>query len=227
MSEPFAFRNRSRRGGRQGHSHETSFLRTLELGLLERIEFFEAFIREPTTVGALSPSSKALARAMIEGMRLGSADAVVEVGPGTGAFTGLIRERIGRKTTLIALELDPGHTRSLKRRFPDLIVYNDSAEKMTEYLAHHGKHRADYIISGLPWASISLAVQERIMKAVLVSLAPAGVFTTFAYFHARWLPNARRFRRSLAQQFQQVETSPIVWRNLPPAFVYRCAKPIR
>jgi phosphatidylethanolamine/phosphatidyl-N-methylethanolamine N-methyltransferase len=224
MNGSFTYRKNSGHDRGRPHGGDSGFFRNLENNLAERVEFLQAFIREPASVGALSPSSRALAKAMIEGCPLEKADTVVEIGPGTGAFTGLIRERIGEKTTFIALELDPQNARSLKRRFPDLIVYNDSAERMTEYLALHGKQKANYIISGLPWASLPLGVQERVMDAVLTSLTAGGVFTTFAYLHARWMPKAVQFRRNLELHFGAVETSRVVWGNLPPAFVYRCTR---
>jgi phosphatidylethanolamine/phosphatidyl-N-methylethanolamine N-methyltransferase len=42
--------------------------------------------------------------------------------------------------------------------------------------------------------------------------------------HAAWLPASRRFRQRLERHFKRVETTPIVWRNLPPAFVFCCAR---
>ena len=160
---------------------------------------------------------------MIEGFSLFSADTVVELGPGTGAFTTPILEQIGRHTTFITMELDSASVRSLKRRFPDLAVYHDTAERMLDYLALHGKKRAKYIVSGLPWANIPVDDQIRIMDVIVKGLAPDGIFTTFAYVHARWLPNARQFRRILESRFSRIETSSVVWANLPPAFVYRCS----
>jgi phospholipid N-methyltransferase len=162
---------------------------------------------------------------MVHGLALKSADTVVEVGPGTGAFTGVILKRIGSDTTFFALELNESYAQLLRRRFPDLIVYNDSAEKLREYLGRHGKQAAKYIISGLPWATFDSLLQQRIMRAVLHSLAPNGVFATFAYVHALWMPTARKFRRRLEASFSRIEISPVVWKNLPPAFVYRCSRP--
>jgi phosphatidylethanolamine/phosphatidyl-N-methylethanolamine N-methyltransferase len=225
MNDSFAVRKRSRALQRRNRNQEISFLRALELDIVEHLQFFQAFMREPASVGALSPSSRALALAMIEGFDLRHADTIVELGAGTGAFTGPILERIGKHTTFLAMELDPIHARSLRRRFPGLAVYNDSAERVLEYLALHQKDTADYIISGLPWANIPHDTQDQIMDEILTSLASDGVFTTFAYVHARWLPKARQFRRVLRQRFGRVETSTVIWRNVPPAFVYRCTQP--
>ena len=214
----------SRKDGVRKRLRARNFLRGLKPRMEDQVRFLGAFLRRPACVGALNPSSPALARAMIRDCVLKSCDTVVELGPGTGAFTGPILQSIGRNTTFIAMELDPMFARGLKLRYPSLQVYNDSAERLGDYLALHGKKSADYIISGLPWASLPLIVQNRIMEAVLSSLGPGGVFTTFGYLHARWLPNAQRFRLRLQQHFSGVATSSVVWKNFPPAFVYRCVK---
>ena len=192
----------------------------------ETLDFLGSFLRRPGTIGALAPSSRSLALTMIQGLELRRANAVVELGAGTGAFTGPISERVGKQTVFFALEIEDASVQVLRRRFPRVTVYPDSAERIPDYLARHGKARADYIISGLPWATLPESVQERIWNAVVSTLAPEGVFVTFSYFHARWLPRGRRFRQRLHQHFRRVEISPMVWANLPPAFVYRCSQRI-
>lgn len=191
----------------------------------EHIHFFQTFVRRPSSVGALSPSSPALARTMVHGLELETANTVVELGPGTGAVTGPILHRIGKNTTFLALELNSSYARRLRKRFPRLSIYNDSAERVRDYLAAHEQNKADYIISGLPWASLDSAIQTPILDSIMSALGNDGVFTTFAYLHACWMPKARRFRRRLEKHFNRVEKSPVVWGNLPPAFVYRCREP--
>ena len=203
------------------------FVARLDPVLAERLQFLGAFLREPARVGSFVPSSPALAQAMLRGCDLRNARTVVEFGPGTGAFTRLILERIGRHTTFLALELDDKHVRGLRQRFPGVNIYHDSAEKVQKYLADHRRKKADYIISGLPWANMPVKAQESILEGVLPSLAPHGMFTTFAYVHARLLPRARQFRERLERYFAEVKTSRVVWRNVPPAFVYRCRLAVR
>jgi phospholipid N-methyltransferase len=213
----------ARARGNNANGAPAGLLGRLDPAVAERLQFLGAFLREPARVGSLAPSSPALAQAMLCGCDLKSARTVVEFGPGTGAFTRPILERIGRHTAFLALELDDEHVRGLRRRFPALSVYHDSAEQIQKYLAQHRRTKADYIISGLPWANMPVKAQEQILSAMLASLAPDGMFTTFAYVHACWLPRARRFRERLKKHFARVRTSRIVWKNVPPAFVYRCS----
>jgi phospholipid N-methyltransferase len=184
-----------------------------------RLKFFSAFLREPLRVGAFWPSSPKLAQQIIEGCDLASRKTVVELGPGTGAFTSLILDRLKRQSQFFALELNRINVMELRRRFPRLQVYSDCAGKLPDYLR---ERKADCIISGLAWGNMLPATQNRIFDAVLSSLAPGGLFTTFAYIHALWLPTSLRFRRRLHREFSKIETTPIVWANLPPAFIYRC-----
>ncbi len=188
----------------------------------ERVQFFTSFLRRPGRVGAFLPSSRFLAQAMLRGCDLQGAKTVVELGPGTGSFTHLILQRIGKKATFFALELDAENVRGLRRRFPDVHVHNDSAEHIQKYLREHRRKKADYVISGLPWGNMTFKLQERIFNPLVKSLEPGGIFITFAYVHACWFPSARRFRERLEERFADVKTSRIIWRNAPPAFVYRC-----
>jgi len=186
------------------------------------LRFFGAFLRKPLSVGSIWPSSPELAERIVEGCDLHRRRTVVELGPGTGAFTGLILDRVRKQSDFFALEINPVHVSELRHRFPRLRVYGDSAEHIASYLTLHEREGADCIISGLAWGNMLPRTQNRILDAVLSSLAPGGLFTTFAYVHAKWLPTSLRFRKRLFRHFARIETTPIVWRNLPPAFIYRC-----
>jgi phospholipid N-methyltransferase len=78
------------------------------------------------------------------------------------------------------------------------------------------------VLSGLPWASFPEELQLKLMDAVCEALAPKGVFATFAYLQGTLLPAGKRFGKTLESRFSEVRKSPVVWRNLPPAFVYKC-----
>jgi phosphatidylethanolamine/phosphatidyl-N-methylethanolamine N-methyltransferase len=188
-------------------------------GFDSALRFIGAFIREPFAVGALCPSSPVLARAVVDSCDFEPDDTVVELGPGTGAFTRLLLKRLDKRGQLLALETSDSHVEMLRRTLPRCRVIHDSAEHLARYLPDR---RADCIVSGLAWANMLPRMQDRILKAVWKSLSPQGQFIAFAYAHALCLPTSLRFRRLLSENFVRVETTPIVWRNLPPAYIYRC-----
>jgi phospholipid N-methyltransferase len=190
----------------------------------EHFQFLSAFLRNPLAVGAVLPSSAALARAMLADCDLEHARLVVELGPGTGAFTRLILDRVGSQTAFFVMELDANSAARLQARFPGLEVHHESAERLAAHVERHGL-KADCVVSGLPWANMSAALQGRVLEAIVGCLSEGGVFTSFAYAHAWRLPGSRRFRDLLLRRFQSVRVSSVVWRNFPPAFVYRCRRP--
>ena len=182
------------------------------------------FIRQPFRTGTVVPSSLGLAELMVEDMGLASADTVVELGPGTGVFTRVIAERVRPDALVLAFEIDGGLARELQQQMPRVRVVNDSAENLGGQLRACGRASADAILSGLPWANFSRELQERLLGAVVAGLRPGGRFATFGYVPAAPFPPGRRFRALLEASFPRVETTRLVYRNFPPAFVYRCVK---
>lgn len=151
------------------------------------------------------------------------AEIVVELGPGTGVFTRLIVRDLAPRARLICIEINPVLARKVAERFPRAVVVNDSAENLARHLGRPDAE-VDSAISGLPWVILSGEDQKRLLEPAVRALRPGGTFATFAYSHAAWLPAGRRFKAMLESNFSSVEISAHVWRNLPPAFVYRCRK---
>jgi phospholipid N-methyltransferase len=184
-----------------------------------RLRFLGAFVREPLTIGAVWPSSDALARKVTESCDIRPGDTVVELGAGTGVITDLILQRLHDKGRFVAIEIHPMNVKLLQRRFPEAEIVHDSAENLS---AHVGRQKANCIISCLAWGSMLPPMQNRIFKAVLRSLAPGGQFVAFGYIHAAWFPTTRRFKKRLQRHFSRVSVTAVVWRNLPPAYVFKC-----
>jgi phosphatidylethanolamine/phosphatidyl-N-methylethanolamine N-methyltransferase len=59
---------------------------------------------------------------------------------------------------------------------------------------------------------------------VMPALKPGGALATFAYTGFHLLPAGRHFRKLLREHCGHLETTPTVWPNLPPAFVYLAVK---
>ena len=185
----------------------------------EYLDFIRGFASRPRATGAIAPSSLHLARMMVRPFDLAHAGLVVEIGPGTGAFTGTILAGLGDPARYLGLELNPEFVQKLRTKFPQARFQNDSAENIAEHVSKAGQ-AADYIVCGLPWAILPDDLQERILRGIVQALRLGGGFSTFAYVHALRLGPARRFRSRLEKHFQSLVVSPVVWKNLPPAVAY-------
>ncbi|MFB9235462.1 class I SAM-dependent methyltransferase [Plantactinospora siamensis] len=189
--------------------------------------FLTEFLRRPSTIGAVAPSGPALAGDISAAVPRTGAPVVVELGPGTGAFTGALQRRLGGRGHHLAVEVNPRFARWIAQRHPGVRVAVADAARLGDLLAAHRLPPADVVVSGLPWAAFPAARQRAVLAAVVAVLADNGAFTAFAYRHLRWTPPARRFHRLLAELFEEVTVGRTVWRNLPPALVYHCRRPIR
>lgn len=182
------------------------------------------FLRRPLTTGAICPSSLSLAKMLIAGIGIEDAACVAELGPGTGAITGSILKAMRKDSRFFAVELNQEVIAAFRENFPDVTVYNESAANLTELLRKENIAALDAVISGLPWAIFPDQLQDDILSAIVRSLHPGGYFTTFAYVQGVILPCGLHFRKRLNKYFSSVSKSPVVWKNFPPAFVYRCQK---
>ena len=191
---------------------------------MSHIKFLKSFVKKPGEIGAVMPSSRFLAHAITSEIGLDKASAIAELGPGTGAFTKIIIENINHNTHFFVVERNKDIFEHFQETFPDVTAYNCCASDLKEIVSKEGISSLDIVISGLPWAAFPAKIQIAIINSVIETLTENGVFTTFAYLQGLMLPAAHRFKALLKNKFSVVKTSKVVWRNTPPAFVYRCRK---
>ncbi|MER5324235.1 class I SAM-dependent methyltransferase [Streptosporangium roseum] len=187
--------------------------------------FLGQWMRSPGTVGAVAPSSRRLAETVTAPVPHRGDPVIVELGPGTGAFTAEIQRRLAGRGHHMAVEINPRLADFLAARHPKVDVVVDDAARLPQLLEGRGFYKADAIVSGLPWAAFSEETQTRLMAAVTAIMDSNTAFTTFAYSFAKRLPPAQRFRQRLLDTFEEVVVGRTVWGNLPPAFVYHARRP--
>jgi phosphatidylethanolamine/phosphatidyl-N-methylethanolamine N-methyltransferase len=165
------------------------------------------FVRDPLTVGAVAASGPALARVATAAVPRTGSPVVVELGPGTGAFTEAIQRRLSGRGRHNAVEVNPRFAQRLTALHPAVDVVNADATDLAMVLEQRGLSQADVVVSGLPWAAFTEYHQRDLLSTVVAALPSHGVFTTFAYVAARWFPPARRLLRSLRSRFDEVSIS--------------------
>lgn len=190
-----------------------------------RRAFLAAFVRRPGTMGAVTPSSVRLSAVLTSIVSTAGSPVVVELGPGTGAVSAAIDQRLPAGARHLAVELDAAMVDYLGRTRPGMEVVHGDARHLGTLLAQRGVAHVDAVVCGLPWALFDEPTQHAVLTEVGAAIGPTGAFSTFAYLSGMALPAARRFRRTLRARFEEVIVSATVWRNVPPAFVYVCRRP--
>ncbi|WP_428421026.1 class I SAM-dependent methyltransferase [Methylibium sp.] len=172
--------------------------------------FVALALARPGLVGAVAPSSRRLARAMAA--QVGEADALIELGAGTGAVTSALRHA-APTTPLLAVELQANLAAGLQQRFPDVEVACAAAH---EVLAQHPQAPADTVlVSSLPFRSLPEPLRSTTLRALLhfIETHPKRRLVQYTYQPRApfELPAHCPLRWSLRE---------VVWRNLPPAGVW-------
>lgn len=186
--------------------------------------FVKQLLARPGSTGAIVPSSAALAQRMLEYAAPSPEAVIAEFGPGTGAFTAHILASLQAEQRFFAIEVNEDFAATLRQRFPGLHLHVRCASEVGECCRDEGLERVDCVISGLPWAIFPDELQNKILEAMLRVMPEGGTFVTFAYLQGLIMPAGRKFKENLRRLFSQVETSGVVWKNIPPAIVYRCRK---
>ena len=127
----------------------------------EHATFLRNFLRHPTLVGAIAPSSPSLVRTMVDGFRWDTARNIVEFGSGTGVFTEAITSRMSPGARFFAIERSQDLVEATRIRCPGVTVYHDSVTNVGELCRRENMDSVDAIICGLPWASFSDSLQAR------------------------------------------------------------------
>jgi len=177
--------------------------------------FARNFFRHPRMLGSIVPSSRFLINQLLEPIDWAQARVIVEYGPGVGGITEEILRRMHPDASLIAIETNPEFVSFLRSSTQDerLHVVEASAESVVEILRQHGHERASYIISGIPFSTISAPVRERILRRTCSVLEPHGSFLVYQ-FSTRVLQDLRRIFRYVRRQFEPL--------NVLPAYLFFC-----
>ncbi|HFC00521.1 MAG TPA: ribosomal RNA adenine dimethylase, partial [Phaeodactylibacter sp.] len=132
---------------------------------MKKIEFFKESIRNLKTVGTLTRSSKYLCKGMIKPVDFENANVIVELGAGDGVITKHILKHMKSDSKLLAFEVNTLFCDQMRSSINDdrLVVIEDSAEKLGEYLAKYNLGKADYVISAIPF----VAFPEELAKSII------------------------------------------------------------
>ncbi|MGI9012730.1 MAG: class I SAM-dependent methyltransferase [Phycisphaerales bacterium] len=202
------------------------------------IGFFANAIRSYRTTGAIAPSSQKLAAAMTKSIAEDkrACRRILEVGPGTGAFTGAVLPHLRAGDVFDIVEINPVFAAALEADTlagfravnPDVALTLHTSAVEDAKLAGEYHH----IICGLPFNNFPVSMVSLIFRRLMSLLQVDGDLVYFEYICMKapklmWIdPRVRRrtrrrvaLSRALDRRYAGVHDR-VMW-NLPPAHAIR------
>jgi len=205
------------------------------MALADYRAFLTQFLRNQQTTGAVLPSSRALGTALCRHIGAGGPQRILEAGPGTGAVTGCVIERMRPQDELWLVELNPVFAAHLRHAFAERSSFRAVAERChliegsVQELGQDGQF--DVVVSGLPLNNFSPEDVQTILSAYSKLLRPTGVLSFFQYIFirdAKKLVSTASERTRLKGVGEAIGSAldahefarDWVWPNVPPAWVH-------
>lgn len=206
------------------------------MSLQNRLRFLKEYVAHPSTVGALVPSSGALAQALCEPFRRFQKPAkILEVGAGTGAVTRRLGALLGERDELDICEIQPRFADILRRNVLSRPEFADGVRsgrvrllvQPVQEIANENHY--DFIISGLPLTAFDLQLVEEVFDSFRRCLKRTGVLSYFEYVAMRRtsrtlsIGKSRKRVRSVSRYLtarikEHQFARRTVLRNFPPAY---------
>lgn len=203
--------------------------------------FLEQCRRNFHETGALTPSSRALARAMTANVSPGeSPRRILEAGPGTGVFTAEIARRMGPFDHLDVYEINQAFADHLEERLRTEPVFVPVAGRVKLHRRNVMEvppdATYDRIVSSLPLNNFEPDCVAALLTTFMSHLTPGGILSYFEYVLIRTLKGlvAGQAERDRLRQIGeitgeyvrlfQVRSDPVLL-NLPPAVARHLVRP--
>jgi phosphatidylethanolamine/phosphatidyl-N-methylethanolamine N-methyltransferase len=183
----------------------------------DEVRFFKTWATSPIKMGSVSPTSRALARLMVEQANPDPDGYTLEVGPGTGVVTQALVASGVAPQRVISVEYDKDFCRLLRKRFPGMTVIRGDALDLDNALGEHRDVMFSAVLSGLPLLNVPRAKRAPYLESLFDRLVPGGKIAQLSYSP---IPP----QDAIAGRFT-VEGSKWVTFNLPPGRVWVYRRP--
>ena len=180
----------------------------------DHIEFIYQFFNKPSLVGAIMPSSKFLARNIVNFINFKRKNLVIiEYGPGTGPFTAEIVKKLKDGDKLLLIEQNKKFIENLVQKYnqyQQLTIIEGSVSNVKTILEENKIKQVDYIVSGIPFSSIPKEVTLDIMENTQSIMNNQSLFITFQY---------STLKLKLFKRYFDIVSKKFILRNMPSAYI--------
>jgi len=184
----------------------------------ENLQFLQAFLKNPSKVGAIAPSSPDLVAEILQGIEPDDHNIVLELGVGTGAVTKFLRELVPSRESYLGIELDPELVETLNSKYPDMNIIRGNAVDAYDLHKETGLGKVRYLVCCLPFVSLPKEISDRVLLEIQKFMDEGCELRMLQYAHGYFLPPAIKLREFLKDRYGKSTRSPLVLKNVPPAY---------
>lgn len=179
------------------------------------IAYIKNFIKD-RQVASITPTSRHTIERICRHINFEKDVRIIEFGPADGVFTKIILEKLTPTSEIIAIETNTDFAASLSQHHDKrLTVVNRSAEDVMEIASSRNWHRADCILSGIPFSFLKKELKHKILQDSAQLLGDKGFFLAYQ--------NSLHLKPHLNAYFPNVQTE-IEYLNIPPMCIFKAGK---
>jgi phosphatidylethanolamine/phosphatidyl-N-methylethanolamine N-methyltransferase len=155
------------------------------VSIAERIEdevrFFRTWATSPIKMGAVSPTSRALASLMVKCAAPDPAGYTLEIGAGTGVITQAMLDAGLPPERIVSIEYDKDFCKLLRRRFPGVTIIHGDAFDLDGTLGDYRDVTFSGVLSGLPLLNVPRARRVPYLESLFARMVPGGRIAQLSY----------------------------------------------
>lgn len=176
------------------------------------------FIKDLKKVGAIAPSSKFLAKDLVEQLKIElSCDDcpslnILEIGPGTGPLTKQIAKLVRPKDNVDVVEIHDHFFNLVNEKYNS----NNISIHHEDILQFNPNRTYDYIFSSLPYEAMPEDLTQKIWKKKLDLCSKKAYICYFKYVSFRKFKS--NFEEAVVEKYQSDKK--VVLLNIPPAKLF-------
>lgn len=182
------------------------------------MDFFIQFIKDLKRTGAIAPSSKFLARDLVEQLQTSLQESdcpplnILELGPGTGPLTKEITKLLRPQDRFDMVEVQKKFYEIIRKKFTGANIH----VHFTDILKFQPDCTYDYIFSSLPYENMPRDINRKIWEKKLSLCAPKAYICYFKYI--KFKDFKYNFEEQVVEEYKYDKK--FVLRNIPPAKLY-------
>jgi phosphatidylethanolamine/phosphatidyl-N-methylethanolamine N-methyltransferase len=174
-------------------------------------KFLMNWIESPLKTGSIIPSSKELAKGMVDAVDFTRSGLIIELGPGTGPVTQELLDRGIDPSRLVLVEYSADFVKLLRERFRGVTVIQGDAYNLGKTLAAYVGGPIAAIVSSLPLLTRPDEERARLLRDALAMMDTGCPFIQFTYGNTSPVPLDGSFESGVSRR---------IWKNIPPARVW-------